>query len=377
MHRQQRQRTTDLLRSQNTARALFAHRESVTWLTGFYTSIEVGYPHHFAGAPHLVWYEDGHYTLIVPDIFAEAAHVCADDDVTVRTYHTYRIDQPIASANELYTVLVDLLGSSNTATEVGIEKQFATALLHDVLTSHYPNAKMKNLDGALMPLRMIKTDEEIAKLRRNFELTDIGHATARNVIRAGMREIDVWGAIHAAIDSAAGLRVALGNDLVVGSRNPNNIGGPPEAHEIRPGDSVTVDLSTIWAGYWSDSCMTYYAGERTERQDKVHRFVREALDYAISLIRPGVVAKDVDAQVRAFIEKGGYPVYPHHTGHGVGAGGHEEPRIVPYNDTVLREGMVIMLEPGVYFPGELSVRMEDGLLITSDGVEVLTHHSKD
>jgi Xaa-Pro aminopeptidase len=122
--------------------------------------------------------------------------------------------------------------------------------------------------------------------------------------------------------------------------------------------------------------MTYYPGEPTADQVKAHRMIQEALDYAISLVRPGVVAREVDRKVRAFIEQAGYPVYPHHTGHGVGASPHEAPRIVPYNDEVLEAGMVIMLEPGTYIPGELAVRLEDGLLITADGCEVLTTHSK-
>ena len=68
--------------------------------------------------------------------------------------------------------------------------------------------------------------------------------------------------------------------------------------------------------------------------------------------------------------------YPHHSGHAVGVSVHEEPRIVPYNDTILEAGMVIMLEPGIYLPGETGVRLEDGMLITQDGVEVLTTHDK-
>ncbi|MCS7071675.1 MAG: M24 family metallopeptidase, partial [Anaerolinea sp.] len=129
-------------------------------------------------------------------------------------------------------------------------------------------------------------------------------------------------------------------------------------------------------GYWSDSCMTFYAGELTDAQRKLHNFIREALDYAVSLIKPGVLASAIDAQVREFIRQGGYPVYPHHTGHGVGAGIHEEPRIVPYNDIPLEAGMVLMLEPGVYFPGAYGCRIEDGILVTADGAERLTYFDK-
>jgi Xaa-Pro aminopeptidase len=108
----------------------------------------------------------------------------------------------------------------------------------------------------------------------------------------------------------------------------------------------------------------------------MHQTAFNALELAASLLRPGAVAKDIDQTVRQFIADAGYPVYPHHTGHGVGVSGHEAPRIVPHNETVLEPGMVIMLEPGIYFPGEAAVRLEDAFLITADGYEVLTHHDK-
>jgi Xaa-Pro aminopeptidase len=231
------------------------------------------------------------------------------------------------------------------------------------------------VDSWLEPLRMIKTAEELAKLRENFALTDLGHATARQAITAGKREIDVWTEIHSAIQKAAGRRVPLGNDCVVSYRE-NNIGGWPLDYEIGPQDSLIVDLSTILYGYWSDSCATYYAGEPTPQQVAMHRTALEALELGISLIRPGAVAREIDQKLRQFIADAGYPVYPHHSGHGVGVIGHESPRIVPYNDEVLQADMVIMLEPGIYLPGQAAVRLEDAMLVTPDGAEVLTKHDK-
>jgi Xaa-Pro dipeptidase len=162
---------------------------------------------------------------------------------------------------------------------------------------------------------------------------------------------------------------------VVGHRQAN-IGGWPLDYEIQSNDSMIIDLSTILHGYWSDSCGTYYASPPTPQQIAMHQTAAEALEFAISLIKPGIVAKEVDRQVREFMAKAGYPVYPHHTGHGVGVSGHEGPRIVPYCEDVLAEGMVIMLEPGIYLPGETGVRLEDGMLITADGVELLTNFDK-
>ena len=178
-----------------------------------------------------------------------------------------------------------------------------------------------------------------------------------------------------AIQRNLGQRVPLGNDCVVGYRE-NNIGGWPGDLILGEHDSLIVDLSTILHGYWSDSCATYYATQPNAEQIKAHRMIEEALAFAISLVRPGAVAKEIDRQVRGFIEARGYPVYPHHTGHGVGVTGHEEPRIVPYNDIVLAPGMVVMLEPGTYFPGQWGVRLEDAVLVTEEGGEVITTHDK-
>jgi Xaa-Pro aminopeptidase len=94
------------------------------------------------------------------------------------------------------------------------------------------------------------------------------------------------------------------------------------------------------------------------------------------LVKPGAVARAIDSAVREFMRKAGYPVYPHHTGHSLGVTAHEDPRIVPYNVMQLEENMVVMLEPGIYFPGETSVRLEDAVLVTSDSAKILSAHDK-
>jgi Xaa-Pro dipeptidase len=375
MHAPQREKTADLLRTRGLSRALFADPDSVRWLTGFAPPIQLGW-HHFAGGPAVVWYEDGHFTLLVLDAHAEAAGAFdAEPDGTLRTYPGYTIEQPITSPEHLAAALVAVVGRAGGNGRIGVEQHALPAFLHAALTAALPAAAQAvPIDRWLVPLRMVKTPEELAKLRRNFALTDLGHRVAREVTRPGLREIDVWTEIHRAIERDAGVRVPLGNDCIVGYRTGNNIGGWPLGHVIREDTALVVDLSTAHQGYWSDSCGTYYATEPTPRQRALHRVVQDALDYAVSLVRPGVAANEVDRQVRGFMARAGYPVYPHHTGHGVGVSVHEEPRIVPYNDTVLEAGMVIMLEPGIYFPGETSVRLEHGLLITPDGAEVLTTH---
>jgi Xaa-Pro aminopeptidase len=376
MHHIQRQQTHEYLRKQGIQHAVFANPHSVTWLTGFAPPVQVG-TNLFSGGPALVWYEDGAFTLITLDGQASIAkNFEKDGDGTIETYLGYTIEEPIKGANQFVSTFENVLArSKNISGKLGVELDHITGRQLGVLQSKFSSAEIVAIDDWLVPLRMVKTEEELKKLRANFRLTDIGHMVARSAVTEGKSEIDVWMEIHSAINQAAGCRVPLGNDCVVGHREAN-IGGWPLDHKIRQHDSLIVDLSTILHGYWSDSCATYYADEPTAQQVKMHRTASDALEFAISLIQPGVVAKDVDQKVRQFIADAGYAVYPHHTGHGVGVSGHEEPRIVPYNDTVLEAGMVIMLEPGIYMPSETSVRLEDAVLITDDGAEVLTAHDK-
>jgi Xaa-Pro aminopeptidase len=370
MHTEQRQRTTELLKQRGIHQAVFARPETVRWLTGFAPPVQVG-PNLFASGNALVWYEDGQYTLLVVDGQADFAAAFGNEpDGEVITYLGNTIEQPIASGRHL---LEGFERAARPRGDVGIESEYVSHLIAGKLLEQGSN--LIPADGWLEKLRMVKTTEEVAVLRRNFELTDVGHAAARRAATVGKREIDVWNALHSAIQEAAGRRVPLGNDCVVGRRQ-QNIGGWPGDYELHPHDSLIVDLGVALDGYWSDSCATYYVGERTAQQAEIHRVITDALDFAISLIRPGAVAKDIDRKVRRFIADAGYPIYPHHTGHGVGVSGHEAPRIVPYSDEVLQEGMVIMLEPGIYLPGEIGVRLEDGMVIVSDGVELLTHHDK-
>lgn len=377
MHEEQRQRTSALLHARQIDAALFASPASVTWLTGFAPPPQTG-PHPFAGAPPLVWWDGECFTLIVVDgLAAIAAPFAAALDGRVLTYLGYTIDAPIDGARHLRTLLQSLwqeAGGARRSPRVGVESWSLPTAIGGVLAAQF-DGDWVTIDGWLTPLRMVKSAEELTKLRANFRLTDIAHAAARYATVAGAREIDVWLTAKAAVEAAAGQRVPMGNDCVVGYRE-ENIGGWPLDHALRLGDSLIVDLSTILDGYWSDSCATYFAGEASARQQAIHTVVSQALTLGASLLRPGAVTGDIDRRVRHFIAAAGYPVYPHHTGHGVGVNGHEAPRIVPYNQEVLAAGMVILLEPGIYFPGETGVRLEDAFLVTDDGAVQLTAHDK-
>lgn len=378
MHTEQRQRTRELLQSQGIDSALFAHPHSVTWLTGFAPPVQVG-RNLFAAGPALVFYAGGQFTLVVVDGYAElAAPFARESDAVLLTYPGYTIERELDGPGNLYQVLAGLpVAGQGVAGRLGVEASEAPlAVVEQLAGAGTGDARsLVAIDGWLQPLRMVKTGEELGKLRQNFALGDRGHAAARSAALAGRSEIEVWAALETAIQVAAGCRVPIGNDCVVGTRR-DNIGGWPQERRLADGDSLIVDISVVHQGYWSDSCATYVAGMPSPRQVEMHRVASEVLALGASLLRPGVRCKEIDRAMRSATEAAGYPVYPHHSGHGVGVSGHEGPRIVPYSEERLAAGMVVMLEPGIYFPGETGVRVEDGFLVTEDGAEQLTAHDK-
>lgn len=367
MHAEQRACADAVLHSMGVRRAWFSDPASVTWLTGVAAPVQVGV-NPFAGGPPLVWYTAGQFTLVIADSLTEAAKPTGCDVVS---YPGYTYETPLPGLEVLPALMQSVMGAGTGA--VGIETRHLPEFITTTLRQQ--GFSLAPIDQCLELLRRVKTAEELAKLRRSFALADTGQAAARQAIGAGAREIDVWAAVQSAIEREAGERVPLGNDCVVGYREDNS-GGWPATYELRPGDSVIVDVGTRWQGYWSDGCVTYFVGEPSTKQKALYRTVSDALALAISLIRPGVAANEVDRQVRQFIAQAGYPVYAHHTGHSIGVTFHEAPRLVPYNTQLLEAGMVLMLEPGIYFPSETGVRLEEAVLVTPQGAQVLTHHDK-
>lgn len=368
MHQEQRDHTHDLLRRRGIDCALFAHPGNVTWLTGMPAPWRAG-AEMYMGGPSLVWYEAGAFTLLTMDGLAATATAFGEQpNCRVVSYQGYSFTEQPAGAELMAKALRKIVVGASTAGTIGVEMRHLPAFLAEVVKEI--NALLQPVDDWLTLLRIIRTEEELDKMRQNFKLIEVGQAAAKTAVRPGNSELDVWYAIHIAMQEAAQMTLPLGNDCTVGRR----MGGPPQPVEILPTDSFIVDLSTIWQGYWSDSCVTYYATEPSSKQAKMHRTVADALDLAISLARPGAIAREIDQKVRQFVINAGYPDYPHHTGHGIGVVGHDAPRVVPHSNEVLQAGMVVMLEPGIYYPSETGVRLEHAVLIQDGGCEVLTHY---
>ncbi len=333
---------------------------SVDWASGHESASEAG-PNPFAGGPSALLVERRRATLLHPDCEAPDG---AALQLTTLAYASYTADDSFAPTlryREKFEALI--AGQSN----LGVER---TALSTDLVALV---AAARPVDGALARLRLVKTPREIVAIRRSLDLCDFAQAILPGIVRPGRTEIAMWGELRAALESRAGCRLPFIADFVAGTRT-GDIGGPPGNRTIAAGEWILADIVPRLGNYWGDICNVVPAGVPSPRYRELKTIAEAALDFAFSLIKPGAIAGEIDRAVRTFISDRNYPPYPHHTGHGIGVTYHEAPRLVAGDPTLLEENMIIALEPGVYFPGECGVRLEDVVRVTATGVEVLTQH---
>lgn len=325
---------------------------AVTWLTGVVPDIETG-PSPFSLTPIAVLAPGKKAALVVSEDEAESAAATGCDVVSYPGFGIGPID-PVRHAAH---VLADVMDGSPVAIDAGA---FPAALLSDI--------EWVDVGTELTRARAVKDPDEVVAIRRAIAVCDVGQAAARAEAQPGMTELDLWAATRGAMERFAGERLPVLADLVSGPRTAD-VGGPPGTRVLEEGDLVLCDLVPRVGGYWGDSCATFALGEPSASARAAHGEARELLAAVLSEIGPGVVAGDLDALTRARIE------FPHHTGHGLGTSYHEEPRIIPDSPIRLEPGMVVAIEPGTY--AEFGVRLEQIVVVTDDGCEILSKHDLD
>jgi Xaa-Pro aminopeptidase len=239
-----------------------------------------------------------------------------------------------------------------------------------------PSTRQGLASEALRPLRIRKSEAEIAALREAGAAIDRVHARVPGFLRPGITEREAAAQIAEAILAEGHATV----DFVIVGSGPN---GASPHHEVSdrvlsPGDPVVVDIGgTMPSGYCSDCTRMYSLGAPPDDFLDYFTVLRAAQDAGCSAVRPGVTAESVDAAARSVIEDAGYGEwFIHRTGHGIGLETHEDPYIVAGNTTLLEPGMAFSIEPGIY-PGPHGARIEDIVVCTADGVERLNNAPRD
>jgi Xaa-Pro aminopeptidase len=232
-------------------------------------------------------------------------------------------------------------------------------------------------EGLIEKLRRIKDEAELAVMRRAVAIADAGFEFLLKTLRPGLREIEVALELETFMKRQGAKGPSFDTIIASGERSALPHGVASE-RTIRTDEFVKTDFGALYDGYCSDMTRTVVIGKPTPKHREIYDIVLEAQLATLAGIRPGITGREGDAIARDIIAARGYgDNFGHGTGHAVGMDIHESPRLSKTEETRLEPGMVVTVEPGIYLPGFGGVRIEDIVVVTENGCEILTKSTKD
>jgi Xaa-Pro aminopeptidase len=328
---------------------LVSHLPNVRYLCGFSGSAGL----LFVGTDSATFFTDSRYTI-------QAKHEVSDASVKI-------VKQGLLKAAG------ELLRARRSLRRIAYSPAQMTVAQKQALDSTI-SRKIRWIDdaGAIEKLRAVKDPGEISILREAAAIVSKTFDRTRRVLHLGMTELDLAAEIERDFKKQGAEGPSFETIVASGERS-----AWPHAHPtgktIAKNELVVLDHGAILRGYCSDMTRTVFVGRAPRRIRSLYQAVLDALEAGKAAAKPGVKTQDVDAAARNVLRRAGLGRYfTHSTGHGIGLEIHEAPRIGKGDDTVLLEGMVVTVEPGVYIEGLGGIRIEDDIVITAHGAEELT-----
>lgn len=280
----------------------------------------------------------------------------------------------LMSKEKTYFDIVNEICEEENINDIGFE---GDEVSFDSYNTMSKKIKSNLVSVDLSKVRCRKSEEELEYIKKACEIADKTFNHIIKFIKVNMSEKQVENEMVRFIKEQGGQKESF--DIIVASGVRGALPhGKASNKIIEKGDFVTFDFGVKFNNYSSDITRTICMGEGNEELNKIYNIVKRANEEAIRLLKPGMTTGDIDKIARDIINKEGYGEYfGHNLGHGVGIMVHEYPALVPNSSEVLCEGMAVTIEPGIYIPNLGGVRIEDDVLITKDGCEVLTKSRKD
>ncbi|MEI7768615.1 MAG: Xaa-Pro peptidase family protein [Chloroflexales bacterium] len=354
-------RVTAALRQRRLAGLALMPDANLTYLTGLTF-------HHGKRLTLAIFPADGAPPcFIIPAL--ERVRVEASSSVPMRYFPWSDVEGPAEAAR---AALAAALGPELRGRPLGVEYTALRVMELRGLEAAMPGIQVADATGLLAELRMAKDADELAIMQRAAQIVEAGLARAIGQIRAGMTERQLSKIVSEEIAAAGGEGESFENIVASGPNgaNPHHSNGE---RAFVPGDLIIIDCGARHKGYISDTTRTVALGEPDAEARAVYELVRRANAAGRAAARPEATGAAIDAATRQVIAAGGYGEYfIHRTGHGIGLEVHEQPNIVAGSDEPLAPGTTFTIEPGIYIPGKLGVRIEDDMVITPDGARSLT-----
>ncbi len=342
---------------------LVTHLPNVLYLCGFTGSAGV----LLISGTRSVFFTDGRYTEQARSEVQAARIVIGREG-------------PIAAAAEWFSMHLKSSRKSRSAShpKIGIEGEHMTVAARSRLASLLPSGiHLQEVPMLVERCRMVKDEEEIKRIRSAVLLGASLFDRALEKIRPGVPETDVAAEMEYAARTRGAQAMSFETIIASGARSALPHGRASRSVVPRRG-FVVCDFGVILNDYCSDMTRTVYVGRPSSEERGAYQAVKEAQQAAVDAVRPGIAVSEVDRAARNLLRNkrlGKY--FTHSTGHGVGLEIHEPPRVAAGQTDILQPGMVITIEPGIYIPGRWGIRIEDMVVVTDRGCEVLTPTSKE
>jgi Xaa-Pro dipeptidase len=261
---------------------------------------------------------------------------------------------------------------------VGVEPRQLRLLEFRYVQDGAPEADYPDGSDVLSGLRLRKDKSEVDAMRRAVKIAQDALEATIPSIKIGLTEKEIAAELVTQLLKHGSEPELPFAPIISGGPNAANPHASPSDRKLQAGDLLVVDWGAAYDGYISDLTRTFAVGEVDEEYRKIHKIVQESNAAGRAAGKPGVPCAAVDKAARDVIEQAGYGVYfTHRTGHGIGMEGHEEPYMRGDNMQLLESGMAFTVEPGIYLPGRNGVRIEDNVVITEDGADVLSNMSRE
>jgi len=245
------------------------------------------------------------------------------------------------------------------------------------LENSFPMTKFKNNSMVLENIASIKDSSELGYLRKAAEITDEIFNKIIKEIKIGVTEKEIASKISY-FSKTMGDNEDSFAPIVASGINGSKPHHTPSDKKIANNEFITMDFGAVYKGYHGDMTRTVFVGKPNEKQKKIYEIVLEAQGKGIENVKPGITGKELDSISRKYITDKGYGEYfGHGLGHGIGLVVHAEPRVSQKNEKPMKANHVITIEPGIYIPKWGGIRIEDDVIVTKDGHEVITKSPKE
>lgn len=255
---------------------------------------------------------------------------------------------------------------------IGFEDGFVTYKNYNDLIQKFKDVKFKGISDIIQEARMSKDEDEIIKIKEAARLGDIGLKAAIEHIKDGITELDLAAEAEYHMRKNGSSKAAFETIVASGERSwfPHGIS---TSRKIKDGDIITIDIGAVYDGYCSDMTRTFIHGKITDEKAEIINFVNKAQQAVLDVIKAGEKCSEMDHIARdSFKEDRVAEYFIHGLGHGVGIDIHEEPYLNATSKFVLKENMVVTVEPGIYIPGKGGARTEDLIVVKENGFECLS-----